>query len=54
MSAIFGYLSCFGLIIVANFEETSQVVVHISGAIGGFSFGILYFITQVHDQVQVN
>ncbi|EEB11323.1 conserved hypothetical protein [Pediculus humanus corporis] len=46
MSAIFGYLSCFGLIIVANFEETSQVVVHISGAIGGFSFGILYFITQ--------
>ncbi|KAK6636626.1 hypothetical protein RUM43_010288 [Polyplax serrata] len=39
----FGYLSCFGLVIVANFEETSQIIVHVIGAIMAFCFGSLYF-----------
>ncbi|XP_026673391.1 uncharacterized protein LOC108629801, partial [Ceratina calcarata] len=44
---IFGLTSTFGLSVVANFQETSVIVVHFIGALLCFGFGTAYFWTQV-------
>lgn len=44
---IFGLLSTFGLSVVANFQETSVLVVHFIGALLCFGGGTAYFWTQV-------
>lgn len=44
---IFGLLSTAGLSIVANFQETSMIVVHLIGAFLCFGGGTAYFWTQV-------
>ncbi|XP_043794458.1 DNA damage-regulated autophagy modulator protein 1-like isoform X3 [Apis laboriosa] len=43
---IFGLLSTFGLSVVANFQETSVLVVHFIGALLCFGGGTAYFWTQ--------
>lgn len=43
---IFGLLSTFGLSVVANFQETSVLIVHFLGAILCFGCGTAYFWTQ--------
>lgn len=44
---IFGLLATAGLSIVANFQETSMLVVHLFGALLCFGGGTVYFWTQV-------
>lgn len=44
---IFGLISTAGLSIVANFQETSVIVVHLIGALLCFGGGTVYFWTQV-------
>lgn len=44
---IFGLTSTAGLSIVANFQETSVIVVHLIGAVLCFGGGTAYFWTQV-------
>ncbi|XP_078053796.1 DNA damage-regulated autophagy modulator protein 2-like isoform X1 [Augochlora pura] len=43
---IFGLMSTFGLSVVANFQETSVLVVHFIGALLCFGGGTAYFWTQ--------
>ncbi|OAD62626.1 DNA damage-regulated autophagy modulator protein 2, partial [Eufriesea mexicana] len=43
---IFGLTSTFGLTVVANFQETSMLVVHFVGALLCFGGGTLYFWSQ--------
>ncbi|XP_076667857.1 DNA damage-regulated autophagy modulator protein 1-like isoform X1 [Andrena cerasifolii] len=43
---IFGLISTFGLSVVANFQETSVIVVHFIGAFLCFGGGTAYFWTQ--------
>lgn len=38
-----GFLSCFGISIVANFQETNVRIVHYIGALFCFGFGTTYF-----------
>lgn len=42
-----GAIACLGMSIVANFQETSVVVMHFLGALGAFGVGSFYFIIQV-------
>jgi len=37
-----GFLSCFGLSLVANFQETNVIVVHLTGAFLCFGLGTVY------------
>jgi hypothetical protein len=43
----FGLVSSFGLDMVANFQESSLIVVHMIGALLCFGAGTTYFILQV-------
>ncbi|XP_029317633.1 DNA damage-regulated autophagy modulator protein 1 [Cottoperca gobio] len=43
---VFGVLACFGMCIVATFQETTVTVVHDIGALVFFVSGILYLILQ--------
>lgn len=43
----FGLVSCTGLDIVANFQESNVIVVHMLGAFLCFASGTIYFILQV-------
>ncbi|XP_046400853.1 DNA damage-regulated autophagy modulator protein 2 [Ischnura elegans] len=45
-SLCIGLISCLGLSIVANFQETNVIVVHLTGAFLCFGMGTLYFWTQ--------
>ncbi|XP_011645315.1 DNA damage-regulated autophagy modulator protein 2-like [Pogonomyrmex barbatus] len=45
---VFGLISSAGLSIVANFQETSVIVVHLIGALLCFGGGTAYFWTQVY------
>lgn len=49
MSVWFGMLSCLGISIVANFQETNVRIVHYFGAFCCFGFGTLYFWIQVNN-----
>jgi hypothetical protein len=42
-----GFLSCFGLSLVANFQETNVIVVHLTGAFLCFGLGTVYIWLQV-------
>jgi hypothetical protein len=42
-----GLTSCVGLDIVANFQESNVIVVHLLGAFLCFAAGTIYFILQV-------
>jgi predicted membrane channel-forming protein YqfA (hemolysin III family) len=42
-----GLTSCVGLSIVANFQESNVIVVHLLGAFLCFAAGTVYFILQV-------
>ncbi|XP_071449864.1 DNA damage-regulated autophagy modulator protein 2 [Hetaerina americana] len=42
-SLYLGLLACFGLSLVANFQETNVLVVHLTGAFLCFGVGTLYF-----------
>lgn len=42
-----GLLSCFGLSLVANFQETNVIVVHLTGAFLCFGLGTVYIWLQV-------
>lgn len=37
-----GFMSCFGISLVANFQEKSLATVHFAGAMMAFCFGLLY------------
>lgn len=41
-----GFASCFGISVVANFQETNVRVVHLFGALLCFGFGSVYFSLQ--------
>ncbi|XP_066583367.1 DNA damage-regulated autophagy modulator protein 1-like [Prorops nasuta] len=43
-----GYLSCFGLDILANFQETRVVAAHMIGAMTCFTAGTIYFCLQTY------
>jgi hypothetical protein len=47
VTSVFGLLSCIGLDIVANFQESNVIVVHMLGAVLCFSAGTIYFTLQV-------
>lgn len=47
-TAYCGILACFGLDILANFQEARVVAAHMVGAMTCFSAGTLYFCLQVH------
>ena len=40
---VFGFLSCLGISVVGNFQETNVRPVHFVGAFCCFGFGTLYF-----------
>jgi len=42
-----GFLSCFGLSLVANFQETNVIVIHLTGAFLCFGLGTVYIWLQV-------
>jgi hypothetical protein len=42
-----GFLSCFGLSLVANFQETNVILVHLTGAFLCFGLGTVYIWLQV-------
>jgi hypothetical protein len=42
-----GLISCVGLDIVANFQESNVIVVHLLGACLCFAAGTIYFVLQV-------
>jgi hypothetical protein len=46
-----GILACFGLDILANFQEARVVAAHMVGAMTCFSAGTLYFCLQVRRNV---
>lgn len=45
-SVYLGFISCFGLSLVANFQETNVIYVHLTGAFLCFGVGTLYFWVQ--------
>lgn len=47
-TAYCGILACFGLDILANFQETHVIAAHMVGAMTCFSAGTIYFCLQVH------
>lgn len=47
LSISFGCIACLGLSIVANFQETNAMEVHLTGAGMAFGIGSLYFLFQV-------
>ena len=47
ITAMFGVLACFGLDILANFQEARVFAVHMIGAMTCFTAGTLYFCLQV-------
>lgn len=48
VSFIIGIFACFGLCIVANFQETAMLIIHWFGAILLFALGALYQCCQVN------
>lgn len=48
MAMWFGYVSCFGLSIVANFQLTNVPHIHYFGAFSCFGFGTCFFWLQAH------
>ncbi|KAG8223121.1 hypothetical protein J437_LFUL000542 [Ladona fulva] len=42
-SLVLGLLACFGLSLVANFQETNVIIVHLTGAFLCFGVGTVYF-----------
>lgn len=46
-SLIFGTIACFGLSIVANFQELNAMEIHLTGAGMAFGIGAIYFLIQV-------
>ncbi|KAF2897203.1 hypothetical protein ILUMI_08977 [Ignelater luminosus] len=46
LSIIFGIIACFGINLVANFQETTASEIHFIGALLAFGIGILYFAVQ--------
>jgi hypothetical protein len=42
-----GFISCFGLSLVANFQETNVIAVHLTGAFLCFGLGTVYIWLQV-------
>lgn len=42
-----GFTACFGLSLVANFQETNVIAVHFLGAVLCFGVGTIYFWVQV-------
>ncbi|PSN45364.1 hypothetical protein C0J52_06521 [Blattella germanica] len=42
ISMWFGFVSCFGLSLVANFQETNVIIVHLTGAFLCFGLGTVY------------
>jgi hypothetical protein len=49
----FGLASCVGLDIVANFQESNVIVVHMLGAFLCFAAGTIYFILQASQFVNL-
>jgi hypothetical protein len=49
----FGLVSCAGLDIVANFQESNVFVVHMLGAFLCFAAGTIYFILQVSSSISL-
>ncbi|KDR23378.1 DNA damage-regulated autophagy modulator protein 2, partial [Zootermopsis nevadensis] len=47
VTSAFGLLSCIGMDIVANFQESNVIVVHLLGAILCFGAGTIYFSLQL-------
>lgn len=47
LTAMCGILSCFGLDILANFQEARVVAAHMVGALTCFAAGTAYFCLQV-------
>lgn len=41
-----GVLACFGMSLVANFQETAVPVMHFLGAVFAFFIGSIYFVLQ--------
>lgn len=46
-ATVFGVITCIGISLVANFQETSVITVHFLGAVLAFGAGSLYLIIQV-------
>lgn len=47
LALILGIIACFGVSIVANFQELNVLIVHLIGSCLAFNFGSLYLIVQV-------
>lgn len=47
LSTFLGIVACIGMLTVANFQETSVLIVHLTGALAVFVIGTFYFIVQV-------
>ncbi|KAJ3628553.1 hypothetical protein MTP99_015852 [Tenebrio molitor] len=47
-STLFGALSCLGISLVANFQETSEINVHFVGAFLAFGVGAIYCLIQAY------
>jgi hypothetical protein len=47
VALVFGLVSCAGLDIVANFQESNVISVHMLGAFLCFAGGTIYFTLQV-------
>lgn len=43
---VIGFLSCLGLSVVANFQKTTIIIVHICGSVTAFGMGSLYILVQ--------
>lgn len=52
-TACCGILACFGLDILANFQEARVIAAHMVGAMTCFSAGTLYFCFQVHHNMNL-
>lgn len=48
-----GVLACFGLDILANFQEARVVGAHMIGAMTCFTAGTIYFCLQVRDSAEI-
>lgn len=44
---ITGGISCLGMSVVANFQETAVVIMHFLGAVMAFAIGTAFFLIQV-------
>lgn len=47
-----GVIACFGVSLVANFQETAVTVMHFLGALGAFGVGAVYFLIQVKNNAK--